>query len=336
MANALQEFAPDIVHFHGTCYQLTSSVVHAAQRAGVKRLATLHEYKLACANQRLWDDSRQAPCTACVGAKAVSRRVAPVRRRCIKSSLGASVIGSVEDGVASLAWRRDEDLMLHAPSQFMLTMMTRDGWNARRLFHLDLPWDVDSRQASAVARNQYLYMGRLAPEKDVETLLRAWGISAEDTAGYELVIAGDGAASVSLKALSADLRLKRVRFVGKLDPDELRRELQVSTATLHPAAWYENSPMAVRESLSAGIPALVARNGGMPELVDDGKTGRIVNHSVQGWAAALADLTANPLPRGERVREQVRVSRPDAAAHLDALLDRYESCRGVTRGSLRP
>ena len=51
MRTALREFCPEIVHFHGTCYQLTPSVAAAVARSSSVAVVTAHEYKLICANQ---------------------------------------------------------------------------------------------------------------------------------------------------------------------------------------------------------------------------------------------------------------------------------------------
>ena len=93
MRRAVEQFRPDVVHFHGTSYQLTSSVVQATEGLGWRRLATAHKYKLSSANQRLYDDRTNQVCQLCVGASRGDRLLNPIRTRCIKGSLGASVVG---------------------------------------------------------------------------------------------------------------------------------------------------------------------------------------------------------------------------------------------------
>ena len=75
MARAVEEFRPDVVHFHGTCFQLTPSVVSAVARRRVATLVTAHEYKLMCANQLLFDERAGQCCTDCVGVPATTKSI---------------------------------------------------------------------------------------------------------------------------------------------------------------------------------------------------------------------------------------------------------------------
>jgi len=51
-----------------------------------------------------------------------------------------------------------------------------------------------------------------------------------------------------------------------------------------PSTWWENSPLTVLEALAAGVPVVGSRTGGLPELIEDGRTGLLV---TPGDAAAL-------------------------------------------------
>lgn len=42
-----------------------------------------------------------------------------------------------------------------------------------------------------------------------------------------------------------------------------------------PSEWYENNPMAIIESYCEGVPAIGSRIGGIPEIINEGKTGYI-------------------------------------------------------------
>lgn len=323
MRQALEDFAPDVVHFHGTCYQLTSSVVRATEGLGLRRIATAHEYKLACANQRLWSDREKAICTLCVGATRLGRLTNPIRQSCIKGSTLASSIGGVEAVIADMVWRRADDLTIHTPSRFMADVLLADGWNQDRLRTIDLPWP-DTSDGPAEGGRDFLYMGRLAVEKDVSTLLAGWSQARDLTRDRRLVIAGDGASRPSLEAQVAQHDIPRVDFMGRLGAAQLRSRLNDSTATVHSAAWYENSPFSVRESLMAGVPAIVADIGGMPELIRDGVTGQRVEHTVAGWAGAFARYDDTGLRPGEAVLSAVLDYRMSERDHITALLDMYE------------
>ncbi|OLL73620.1 glycosyl transferase, group 1 [Pseudonocardia sp. Ae168_Ps1] len=322
MAAALEQFAPDVVHFHGTCYQLTSAVVRAAGGRGIGRVVTAHEYKLVCANQRLWADSTSDLCQVCVGASPVRRAINPVRRRCIKGSLGASAVGGVETIVSDRIMRGAGDMIVHCPSRFMEQTLHADGWSPARTEVLDLPWRETPHRRDAEATG-LLYMGRLAPEKDVLTVLQAWKALGTRTGDRILTIAGTGADEPQLHRYVAEHAVDRVCFVGHLTPDQIGATLRTTAATLHPAIWFENSPFSVRESLMARVPALVADRGGMPELVTDGMTGMVSEHSVAGWSGTIERFLGGEIASPQAFEEELADRVTSGDQHFRALTGLY-------------
>ena len=330
MARAVEEFRPDVVHFHGTCFQLTPSVVSAVARRRVATLVTAHEYKLMCANQLLFDERAGQCCTDCVGVPATTKVLAPVRRRCLKGSLPVSLLGAVEGRVADSAWRTADPLVL-APSAFMRSRLLEDGWPAARVRQLDLPWGTASQLAPDLLgtpgrRDSVTFLGRLAPVKGADVLLRAWRGIADHHPEVRLRVVGDGEDRPRLEDIVTRENIPRVDFLGRLSAPEVGVELGRSLVSAHPAQWHENSPYAVRESLMAGVPAVVSELGGMSELVG-AASGRVVAHGDEGaWADALgAELT---VPRACSAPLRAEVSRRAVSHedHLCRLVDAYRTC----------
>lgn len=321
---AVAEFRPDVVHFHGTCYQLTPAAVDAARSAGVPAVVTAHEYKLACANQRLYDMRTSSVCTDCVGVSGWRKSTAPLRRRCVKGSLAASAIGAVEGRVADRVWGATAPLVL-TPSRFMRDLLLQDGWSQDSVHYLDLSWRRDDEEPAPLTEGGNLvFLGRLAPEKGVDLLLRVWGRLATRHPAARLRIIGDGDQDRELRSLAATLDLPRVDFLGRLGAREIRRELADGAVSAHSAQWFENSPFAVRESLMAGVPAAVADLGGMPEMVCPA-TGRTVAHDdLDAWERALDEMLAGPLDR-ESFRAAVRTRAMTDSQHLGRLVAHYDA-----------
>ena len=332
MRAAISEFGPDVVHFHGTCYQLTSAVVRAAAGSGVGRVVTAHEYKLVCANQRLWADSTSDLCQVCIGTSTLRRSINPVRRRCIKGRVGASALGGVETIVSDRIMRGADDLIVHCPSRFMQRILLSDGWPTSRLEFLDLPWSETPYRRSVTATG-LLYMGRLAPEKDVLTILQAWRALGRRTGNRVLTIAGTGSEEASLRRYVAEYAVDRVKFVGHLAPDEIGAVLRSTAATLHPAIWFENSPFSVRESLMARVPALVADRGGMPELVADGVTGLVSGHSVDEWRDTIQRFLDGAISSPRAFEVELGRRATSGYQHFRALMQLYERALVAARDS---
>lgn len=121
-----------------------------------------------------------------------------------------------------------------------------------------------------------LYVGRLAPEKNLEALLRAFVIIASRTQNTYLVMAGSGKSAQAIKRLAGQLGIApRVVFTGFLNRTRLDPLYKASDLFLFPSKT-ETQGLAVGEALAAGTPAVVVNGGGAPEAIQDGVNGFIV------------------------------------------------------------
>jgi glycosyltransferase involved in cell wall biosynthesis len=337
MTRAIDEFRPDVVHFHGTCYQLTPSVVTATVRRRVPSFLTVHDYKLLCVNQSLFDDRVGSVCTDCLEASALGKFVRPVRRSCMKGSTLVTGLGAVEGQLSTAVWRRADPTIL-APSHFIRSLLLADGWPADRVHYLDLPWPARTPDAdpAGATRDSVLFLGRLLPEKGPVTLLDAWSQIAGRHPDVHLRIAGDGVQRQELQDRVATRKIPRVHFLGFLSPPQAARELGRALLTAHPAIWLENSPFSVRESLAAGVPAVVSARGGMPELVGSASGYVVEEPSVDAWAAALDRALDERTVANPKLQEEVAGRVMTADAHLEALLAHYRAALGRTTPPDRP
>lgn len=325
MQDALEEFRPEIVHVHGTCYQLTPAVIQAAHTYGRPLFATAHEYKLACANQTLYDDRAASICTDCVGASPMQRFQAPIRRRCLKGSLPVSTLAAVEQQIADRVWRAADPVVL-APSRFMRATLIDDRVPTDRVHYLDLPWGpAPARvQVATGPRDSLLTMSRLAPLKGVHMVLRAWEKVAPRHPDVRLRVLGRGEAEDALRALAAQLALPRVDFLGHGDAATVQAEVDRALVTAHPGQSHENSPFAVRESLMSGVPVCVSDVGGMPDMVGP-HSGRVVPRSdVSAWARALSEMLDARSVGSTLLKDEVERRAMTDEAHLDELEHHYE------------
>lgn len=104
-------------------------------------------------------------------------------------------------------------------------------------------------------------------------------------------------------------------------PDALARWYQAADVYVHPALA-ENQPLTILEALSCGTPVVAAAVGGVPEIVEEGRTGYLV---AQDDAAAMAERIAkilnNPVLRDRMGNEGGRVVRERHS--VDGMVDRY-------------
>ena len=222
MDDALDRFAPDVVHFQSTCYQLTPSVVSAVARRDVPMVTTAHEYKFVCSNQRLWDDGNGQPCTKCLGAGTVQRLGNVVSTRCVKGSLASSVVAAAELPVSNAVWRRAPGIV-HAPSRYIAGLLEDAASPVKgRVRYLDLAWgDPVPPDRPAASRLDVTYLGRLSTEKGVDTLIRAWPAVIERRPGARLRLFGVGSDVDRLRDLAGVT--PNIEFCGRYRAGAPRR-----------------------------------------------------------------------------------------------------------------
>jgi glycosyltransferase involved in cell wall biosynthesis len=129
------------------------------------------------------------------------------------------------------------------------------------------------------------FAGRFAPEKGPDL-----AIEVARAAGLPLRIAGpvdDQHREFFDEVLGG--APPEVQYVGELERDELWALLGGASALIMPLRWPEPFGLAVAESLAAGTPVIAWRMGAMPELIQDGVTGRLVD-STEDAVRAVGEI----------------------------------------------
>lgn len=165
-------------------------------------------------------------------------------------------------------------------------------------------------------------LGRLARQKRPDLAVRAFAHVRAKHPHAQLHFVGDGPLRNELEQLIASLGLQgSVTLLGLRDdvPALLQR-----AACLLMASDYEGCPYSVLEAMAAGVPVVATRVGGVPELVTDGVTGRLVgSHNVDELARAVSEVLAEP----ERALAMGRSARERAHANfsVEAMTKRIEA-----------
>jgi glycosyltransferase involved in cell wall biosynthesis len=151
------------------------------------------------------------------------------------------------------------------------------------------------------------YVGQLVPAKGVRELvaqMRAW-----TPAQCELRVAGTGA-----RAFEDLLRSEappNVKLLGFVDPRQLYESIDVLVV---PSLWEEPFGMIVIEAYMQGVPVIAARRGGLPEIVDDGVTGRLYDPTRPQALFEAIDGFVRDRERLDEMRERVLARAPAFAA----------------------
>jgi glycosyltransferase involved in cell wall biosynthesis len=304
----IRRFRPDVVHCHNLFPMLSPAAVRTCHLEGIPVVITLHNYRLMCLPSTFLRDGRV--CEDCLG-----RAPWPgVIHRCYRESLpGSAVLATSLLVHRSLRTFGYVSLFL-AVSPFVREKHIEGGLRADRIrVKSNFTWSVPRREGTG--RN-FLYLGRLSPEKGVRMLVRAW-----DDVGAELVVVGDGPDADQLRAEAPS----SVRFAGPLPGDDVVDLIREARAVLVPSVWYEAQPRVILEAYAAGVPVIASRIGGLPDLISEGESGLLVAPGDRAaWAEAanrlLNDEEAELFGEGAYRLWQERFS---PARGLTALEDAY-------------
>lgn len=135
-----------------------------------------------------------------------------------------------------------------------------------------------------------LYVGRLAPEKGIETLEAVL----RKMPGTRLAIVGDGPARGALERVYAGTPTV---FTGLLQGEDLAAAYASADVFVFPSTT-DTLGMAMLEALSSGLPVLASRSGGSHEIVSEGENGLLYE---AGSAASLVAAARELLENGQRL-----------------------------------
>ena len=163
-----------------------------------------------------------------------------------------------------------------------------------------------------------VYGGRLVPEKDVDSLLRAMTLVPD---GLELVIAGDGVERPRLERLAGVLGI-RARFLGAVKPTELFDLLRRCDVAAFPGLR-DGLPSFIVEALGAGLPVVGTDVGGIPRALE-GSGGLVVPPGNPGaMADGIRRLIGGDLPRLRQLARRAYEERFTPARVVDRYLECY-------------
>lgn len=303
-----EEFRPDVVHLNNVHRQITLSILDAPylRENKVPVFYTAHDYVTVCPGYLMLDGGGRV-CDACLED---GRYRHCIERRCVKGSRAKSALAAMEASFnrAHKSNRRIDRVI--APSRFMCSKLIEGGWPEDKVVFLQNFADdaILDRAANAGAdatdrENPYLlFFGRLSVEKGVDTLLRAFDATLPSLPqNMRLVVVGDGPDAADFKALASSLGCaSRIEFAGYQTGGALQAYVERASLAIASSRWRENMPYSIVEALAAGTPVIGTNIGGIPELVDEGKTGFICEpgdvssmaDAISRGSSAFLDLSA--------------------------------------------
>lgn len=310
--DAVQSFAPDVVHVH-SC---SNFALEAALRARYRATKSLHVYDFCPSNTKFHHASGRE-CTYPTGPLCLPRlgyaRCTTSRRPNVWLAMQRRTKDANRNnaGYAKLIVASD-----HVRGHALAT-----GYGAAQVD--TIPYFVDQAAAPGPEPGLILTGGRLVREKGIDLFLRA--LAGVQTP-WRAIIAGEGLEAAALKRQASLLGLDgAVAFAGWQDEAQMAALYRRASLVVMPSRWPEPSGIIGLEAMAHGRPVVAFATGGIPEWLRHGVTGLLVPPGdVTALGLAMSAVLADA-PGAARMGEAGRaeVTRVFSAgmhlARLDAL-----------------
>ncbi len=304
----LRKERPAVVHFTNTFPLISPAAYYAARKERVPVVQTLQNYRLICPGSLLMRDGQI--CEDCL-----SKRIKwpAVLHGCYRGNRLASACVStmLATHQAMGTWRKLVSRYVVA-TEFGRQKFIEAGFRPEQI--AVKPNFVDPIPPCGSGTGEhFVFVGRLAPEKGIDTLLAAW-----TKFTGTLKILGDG--PLADKVARFATQHEHVQWLGHQPAEVVRQEVAAATALLVPSIWYEGLPKTIMEAFSVGTPIIGSDLGAMSEVVTPGKTGLL-------FPPGQADKLLESLSWMKDSPEQVRAMRTNVRQQFEQL---YTADRNYT------
>jgi glycosyltransferase involved in cell wall biosynthesis len=271
----LRRERPCLAHFHNTFPLISPAAYYACQKEGIPVVQSLHNARLMCPAATFY--RKGSACLDCLG------RSAPwpgVVHACYRNShLQTAMVAGMVAGHRILGtWREQVDAYI-VFTEFYRQKFISAGLPSEKLF-IKPHYLVTDPGKKPGAGDYALFLGRLAPEKGIPTLLKAW----QALRHIPLRIVGEGPMRGEVANFAE--QNPAISALPYLSREECFELIKGARFLVWPSeGYYESFGLVAIEAFACGTPVIASRTGAMTEIVEDSKTGL---HFTAGDADDLA------------------------------------------------
>jgi glycosyltransferase involved in cell wall biosynthesis/folate-dependent phosphoribosylglycinamide formyltransferase PurN/peptidoglycan/xylan/chitin deacetylase (PgdA/CDA1 family) len=206
--------------------------------------------------------------------------------------------------VRPLMWLADEIVV---PSTYLQRVFASHGYRARVIPNVVQTWRFRYRERST-PRPRLLSARNLEPHYRVERTINAFVRLKKRFPEATLTIAGCGSQDASLRALTEQLGVSGIHFVGAIDPAAMPKTYDAADIFVNTSV-IDNQPVSILEAFAAGLPVVSTPTGDIPTMLRGGEAGVLVDSDDD---AAVADAVTRLLDQPELSVRIARRAREEA------------------------
>lgn len=266
LKSLLQTTRPDVVHFHNTFPLISPSAYYACQELRIPVVQTLDNPRLICPAATFY---RQG--NLCLDCMEKTPPLPAVLHACYHDShMHSAIVASMLTLHRWLGtWQTKIDTFL-CSTNFYRDLFVRAGLPAPKIVVMPHFVQEPPQSDSVNKSGDYaVFVGRLDPEKGVNTLLEAWRF-----VDFPLKIRGNGRLDKWATEFKRLHKMANVEFIGRLEEQELSDLIRNASFLVLPSeGYYETFGLVIIEAYARGVPVVASNIGVLPELVSDRQTG---------------------------------------------------------------
>jgi glycosyltransferase involved in cell wall biosynthesis len=292
--NVIHSFKPNVVQIQNLYPLISPSILPEIRNAGIPIVMRVANYRLVCPNGLLLSHGKL--CSKCTGGREWWCAFKNCENDIFKS------FGYAARNVLARIFKfyQKNVTAYYAQTEFQRNFMINEGIS-NKLFEV-----IPNMVEPLVSNNTEIgsnvsFAGRLSLEKGVSSFKDA----ASDCPDIPFTMAGN----VSRMPEVLSNKPPNLELLGQLNKRELDRFYSEARIIVVPSLWYEGFPSVIIEAMLHNRPVICSRIGGLPEIVDEGKTGLLFEPgNVKDLTSKIRLLYHEPelcMKMGEAGREKV-------------------------------
>lgn len=262
MDNLLEKEKPDIAHIHNLFNGISLSILPILRKHHIPVVITIHDTRFICPSS--YFNLRGDFCRKCKKTFYINC----ILHRCYQNNYINSIMCAMEMFYKEHIFHYDPYI-----SQYIfVSKKYKEIHSSKHLYFKEkgivlynfIP-NLEHIIPNFIKGNYLFYYGRITVEKGIITLIKAM----EKFPHIQLKVAGTGPLLNNLKEISP----KNVIFLGFVSGEKLFNQVKNASFVIVPSEWEENNPLTIIESYAYGKPVIGSNIGGIPEIIEEGKTG---------------------------------------------------------------
>lgn len=281
ISSILESKHPDIVHVHNVYTLISPSVLVACRHFKAPVVIRCADFRfISCPTGNHLKNG--SVCERCIGG----REFWCALRNC-RGNICESLAYALRTTLAR-KWRffKDNVTLYVPPSVFVRQRMIDAGFSQERIIVIPNMVSVPDAVKEDSSSKYIAYVGRISPEKGIDTLLAAAGKT-----GLPVRIAGDNSRMPEVVKTAPP----NARFAGLLDRDQVPEFYRNARFSVVPSICFETFGLVAAEAMSHGLPVIASKTGALPEIVENGVTGFLFRPgNTEELAGKMRLLWENP------------------------------------------